>query len=413
VSIAYVALTRASAKAIMWKDILKDINKKFSLGCKFHGTELKMMFPNGSELILVGADASPEEMQKLLGQKFKLVVIDEGSMFRIDLEQLVYSTLMPAVADYNGQIVMIGTPSNNTKSLYFDITTGKEPGWSVHQWSAKDNTHMIEKWESQLAFMKEKNPRIEETAIFKQMYLGEWVIDLDALIYKYDPELNSVDKLPEKRRWNYIMGIDLGYNDPTAFVVAAYREDDPALYFVDCYRKSGMILTDVAEITEMFIAKYDPSFIVVDNASKQAVEELVQRFELPLTAAEKKDKFDFIQLMNTDFYGGNVKVLPKCADLVTEWEALVWDERLKEMGKYVEHPALPNHLSDAALYAWRFAYHYTAKPKVFNPSADPMDEWWEKESEKLNEKEDTYDEFEPDRVAEAITDLAGMRGLPF
>ena len=367
----------------MWKDVLKEIDRDFQLDARFNDTELKMRFPNGSEIQLVGADAKPEEMQKLLGQKFKLAVVDEGSMYRIDLSQLIYSTLKPAVADHRGQIYIIGTPSNNTKSLYYDITTGQETGWSVHHWSAVDNIHMTEQWAEELAFLRSKNPKIEETPIFRQMYLGEWVIDLDAIIYRYDPDINFTEALPDAPRWMYLLGIDLGYNDPTAFVIAAYREDDPTLYFIDCFKKSGMILTDVAEYTRMLQAKYDPAFMVIDNASKQAVQELVQRFQLPFVATEKTNKFDFIQLMNTDIYNGHIKVLPKCADLIDEWQSLVWDERMLEAGKHVEHPALPNHLSDAALYAWRWAYHYTAKPKAFKKITDPNEKWWEQEADKI------------------------------
>lgn len=184
----------------------------------------------------------------------------------------------------------------------------------------------------------------------------------------------------------------MGWNDPTAFVIAAYRPGDPTLYFIDTYKKSGMYLTDVIEQTEVFKAKYNPSYMIIDNASKQAVEEMMMRSSLPFIATEKTNKRDFIQLMNTDLYTGNVKVLPKCADLVNEWEALVWDERQLDLGKYVEHPALPNHLCDAALYSWRYAYHYTAKAKVFKPHTDPNDKYWEDQELKIIKKNDHEEE---------------------
>ena len=50
-------------------------------------------FPNGSVIYLVGADSNEDERQKLLGQKFVLVVIDEAQAFGIDLRQLVYGVL--------------------------------------------------------------------------------------------------------------------------------------------------------------------------------------------------------------------------------------------------------------------------------------------------------------------------------
>ena len=80
---------------------------------------------------LVGADSNEDERQKLLGQKFVLVVIDEAQAFGIDLRQLVYGVLKPAVADYRGTIILTGTPGNLIKRLFFDLITGKEAGWSA------------------------------------------------------------------------------------------------------------------------------------------------------------------------------------------------------------------------------------------------------------------------------------------
>jgi hypothetical protein len=89
VSCLYIGLTRESAKRIMWKDILKDINRQRTLGIQFNESELSAKFPNGSVIYLVGADSNEDERQKLLGQKFVLVVIDEAQAFGIDLRQLV------------------------------------------------------------------------------------------------------------------------------------------------------------------------------------------------------------------------------------------------------------------------------------------------------------------------------------
>src|ERR1700677_3174702 len=48
VNCLFVGLTRESAKGIIWKDILKVINRKHRLGAAFNGTNLTMTFPNGS-----------------------------------------------------------------------------------------------------------------------------------------------------------------------------------------------------------------------------------------------------------------------------------------------------------------------------------------------------------------------------
>ena len=63
----------------------------------------------------------------------------------IDLNELVYGVLKPAVTDYRGTICLIGMPGNLKKGLFFELTQGQDPGsagtwskmgWSGHRWSA-------------------------------------------------------------------------------------------------------------------------------------------------------------------------------------------------------------------------------------------------------------------------------------
>ncbi|WP_434127452.1 hypothetical protein, partial [Enterococcus faecium] len=88
------------------------------------------------------------------------------------------------VADYRGTIAMIGTPSNYTNSLFYDITTGVEGGWSVHTWSALDNPHVRDNVQEDIDFLKTNQPGVELTPRFRQHWLGEWYVDLSALVYK-------------------------------------------------------------------------------------------------------------------------------------------------------------------------------------------------------------------------------------
>ena len=51
----YLALTRESAKEILWP-VLLEMNENYNLGCSFVESKLTMKHPNGSSLILFGAD---------------------------------------------------------------------------------------------------------------------------------------------------------------------------------------------------------------------------------------------------------------------------------------------------------------------------------------------------------------------
>ncbi len=393
VSCLYIALTRDSAKKIMVKDVLNPINRKYKIGARLNKTELTYSLPNGSIIYLLGADADEDEKEKLLGQKYKLVVIDESASYTIDLRDMVYRILKPAMADLRGTIALIGTPGNMTRGLFFDVTTGKEPGWSVHKWSALDNPYVREQIKQEMHELTVQNPAIVETPLWKQMYLGEWFIDDSRLVYKYREDRNRCEALPEPKgrsTWNYVLGVDLGYEDATGFSLCAYNEFDPALYVASTAKKVQMDITDVANKIKEIQAKYRINKFIVDGANKQAVEEIKRRHGIPLESAEKTGKADFIEIMNSEMIQGKIKVVSSEDEggLIDEWQTLVWDEKAEKAGKKIENAACPNHLSDATLYAWRYCYTYLSQkfmPKPPPTSERAVEDFWEKEAERVNQ----------------------------
>src|SRR5205085_11845215 len=63
-------------------------------------------------------------------------------------------------------------------------------------------------------------------------------------------------------------------------------------------------------------------------ANKQAVEEMRRRHDLPLRAADKTGKSDFIEIMNGEFIQGRIKLRgASCSQLAEEYAGLIWDER--------------------------------------------------------------------------------------
>jgi hypothetical protein len=343
--VLYLLTTRDECKYVMWEPVIKPLNDEFQLGGVPNETELSMKFPNGSYIRCFGVDAKPDEMKKVLGVGYRLVVIDEAQKFRIDLRKLVFEMLLPAMADLQGKVRLTGTPDDLTSGLFYEVTRqeGKrEPGWSVHEWNTFENPYMAKQWASDIAMLKETQPRIEETPSFQRMYLGKWVVDTSALVYKFDPSRNVVQSLPDAR-WTYVLGIDLGYDpDPSAFVICAYNIHQQCLYVVETFKQTKMIISAVAERVRYYQQKYNPSHMVIDGAAKQAVEELRQRFELPLISADKHGKSDFIEIMNSDLIQGRIKLIDsETKDLQEEWRSLIWDPMAS---KREEHPNCQNHL---------------------------------------------------------------------
>lgn len=405
----YIGLTRQSAHGIIWKDILRELDLKYHLNIKFNETLLTATFPNGSVIWVTGADTDESEMNKLLGRKYKLVVLDEASMFTVNMYQLVYGILKPATADQRGTICLLGTSSNITRGLFYDITTGKEAGWALHRWTAYDNPHVASQWTEEIQDITQNRPLFKETALFKQWYLNLWIQDSNALVYRYEQTKNTAPHLPGHiLSWNYVLGIDLGHSpDPSAFVVSAFCSEIPILYFVHAEKHLEMDVTDVANKIKDLDKKYNFQVKVIDGSAKMAVAELNSRHMVNVIPADKMHKENFINLMNADLIQERIKILPQANGLGIEMSELVWitDNGIVKLPRK-EHPNLPNHMSDAALYNWRHCYQYLQTMKDEKPYIDwNNQESWEREHVKILEEKvrteqnpnDWNKGFEPDK----------------
>ncbi len=367
----FIGLTRQSALDIIMKDILKVVDRKHDLSIHFNNTSLDCTFPNGSVIRITGVDVSEDEMNKLLGKKYRLVCIDEASLYTVNIKHLVYDILGPAMADQMGTICLYGTSSNFTQGLFFDITNKKEKGWSLHQWSAHQNPHI--NWQAQLDDIRANRPEYMETPQFRQWYLNEWVIETDKLVYKFNPERNIFRDLPYplSRAWTFNLGVDTGWEDDNGFVLTGYHAHDPTLYVFKAFKKSHMFF-DHPELTQSvrkrikeFMADPEKPIwrVVIDGANKQGVETMNIMQDIPFEYADKLGKVDHIEICNGELLQGRVKIHESCRDLIDEMMGLVWKtDGDKIMLPKREHPALPNHLCDAFLYAWFYGYHFLETP---------------------------------------------------
>ena len=390
-TVPYVALTRGHAKRIMWKTLLeltRPYNPQVNL------TELRITLSNGSDIVLAGAnDEATAEVFR--GQKFPLVVLDECASFRSHFREMVEEVIEPALIDMNGTLAMIGTPSAACRGLFFDATTLDSSPYSLHKWTILDNPYIphAQTWLNER--MAERGWTID-TPAYRREWLGEWVASTDSQVYAFSKERNIVTNLPNKM--DYILGIDLGYDDETAFVVVGYRPDDPKVYVVETYAKSEMIISDIIRKIEELTERYK-SFarIVADTGGlgKQIAAELRKRYGVPVFPAEKTQKAEFIQLVNDDFRSGRVLVHPQEINFIEEISALQWDE--EKEGRFIEDPRFANHRCDAFLYAWRESMHYLQKTpdKVPEPNSDA----WHKEAERRM-KEEIERQFEREQQRE-------------
>jgi PBSX family phage terminase large subunit len=372
----YVNTTKGEAKNVMWHDIFENIFIRLGIKAELIDSKNEIRFENGSIVYLHGVDATPKEMNKLRGKKFALAAIDECQSYTQDLKQLILQVLTPTLADTNATICLTGTPGNQMGEHYWWILNRPdtpEKGWNYFHWTWKDNPFVRDNMQKQVDRMLADNPLIAQTPWFRQEYLGEWVPEADARVYK-STEINYIESLPDHflKEATYLLSLDLGYHDATAYVVSAYNKRfNDKLYILESAKHTKLTITAAAQLIKDYQRRYKFRSIYVDAANLQAVEEMRQIHNLPLQAAEKQGKEAHIALMNSDFITQNLFVLKQTnPQLINELNTLIWDVKALLKGKHTEDATKENHLTDAMLYAHHGSRHYWYKPRDIPPELE-------------------------------------------
>jgi hypothetical protein len=364
-NVVYATLARTSGKRIIWP-VLKALIKEYKIKCKIDNTELTIEFENGSTIYLVGCkDAS--EIEKLRGLSIKLAVIDEAQAIRESIiTSLIDDILAYAVMDVDGSICLIGTPGPVASGYFFEATAGKNETWSRHKWLSHDNPWIkikSKKDPEQLLAEERKRKGIDETdPTYRREALAQWVTDLNALVIKFNATRNLYATLPPGN-YDYVLGADIGFVDSDALAVLAYSHTDKHVYLVEEIITEKQDITSLANQIKALDKRYNFVKMVMDAGAlgKKIQDEIRSRHGLNIEAAEKTQKYAFIELMNADLKQGIFKVF-KGSRFEEDSYKVEWDRdtpgRLKISDRF------HSDILDAALYAWRFCKHFYYEPPV-------------------------------------------------
>lgn len=355
INVLYITLSRTSAKRIVWAELLK-LRKQYEPDCKVDNTELTITRKNGSIIYVSGAK-DESELEKLRGLALKKVYIDEAQSFRPYIERLVDDILVPALYDYDGTLILIGTPGPICAGYFFEACHNKN--WANYKWTILDNPWIkIKSGKEPADILAAERARrgIDETnPTYRRESMGEWVTDTDALVYQFDTVRNTFLSLP-KGRMEYIFGVDIGYDDADAIAVLGYSYEDKNVYLVAEKVTRKQNITALVGQIEKLREKYNPVKMVMDAGAlgKKIQAEIQTRHTIPLEAADKNRKLEFIELLNDDLRTGKFK-----AFVGSQFEE---DSQLVQWDKSGSKPAISasyhTDIGDAVLYAWRECKHY-------------------------------------------------------
>lgn len=380
----YITLNRLSAKRIIWPDLLR-INTEYQLGAKVNESELTMTFPNGSVIYISGAkDAS--EIEKFRGMALALAYLDEVQSFRSHIESLVDDVIAKALFDYGGRLRLIGTPGPVTAGYFWDSINN--PNYKHYNWTMFDNPWLPIKsgmtHEEILQRELDRKGLTRDNPGIRRECFGEWAYDPDALVFKYNEGINHFNELPQLGNdWNYVLGVDLGFIDNDAICALAWNERSPQLFLVEEVITEKQGVTELAQQLETLVARYNPTKIVMDTGGlgKKIAEEITKRFAIPVHAAEKVRKFEYIELLN-DAMRTRKFMAKKDSQFAHDCKMVEWDRDEPSPDKLKIKDTYHSDICDAVLYAFREAYHWTHKPEAA-PIKPYTERWYKNEQEMM------------------------------
>lgn len=407
-------ISRTRTQELLWNEFL-DVFQRHKIEFKPNATRLTIVFNNGAEIRLLGADKD-KEAQKKRGDKTVMEVILEAQLFGPHLKKLVEDVAEPCLMDHDGVMCLEGTPGPVPTGYWYWVSgddnapvTGRwesqgrlvstgarnevgederemvGAGWSMHRWSVLDNPFFKDAQRKIDRVLKQRRWSID-TPTFVREYRGHWVKDDGALFYKFNEGRNTftlAERQPWGPGWQHVLGWDLGFRDDMALVAWGWHSSEKTLYEAASWNAPGATADDVmAQIQKWeslgfkFIAKVADT----GGGGRMYVEDVMSRFSQVFEAAQKSAKIEHARLMNDDFLSGRIKVQRGGAYAV-ELAALPkdpdWDP---DSGKPPgEDPRFSNHLCDAGLYSWRKALNYLDFEKAETP--ETPDERAEREDE--------------------------------
>lgn len=325
----------ATLKDSCWQlllDILIELNV-YHL-CHINKSNFTITLPNGSVFLFKGLD-NPEKIKSITGVSD--IWIEEATELNLEDYNQLELRIRPKDAP-NPQIFLSFNPISKMNWCYKAFFERKTEAFVLHT-TYLDNKFLPNKYIENLQKMKNTN-----YTYYKIYALGEFAT-LDKLIFTNwkEAEFNP-NELIKTGKYKTIIGLDFGWNDPTALIVGLVDVKEKELYLIDEYKSSYKTYPEIANIIK---AKgYSKNKIIAESARPEGIEEIKRNGIYKIESVEKPKVVDSIQKLQQY----TIFILPKLEETITEFQNYTW-KKDKKTGNYIDDPIDDwNHIIDALRY---------------------------------------------------------------
>ena len=321
-------------------DLQRNLIKHFDLEvAKDNAKDKVIELTNGSTVRM----GSVNQVDSCVGRSYDLIIFDEAAL--ADGKDAFNVALRPTLDKDNSKAIFISTPRgrNNWFAEFFDRGFNDEfPEWCSIRATYKDNPRM-----SELDIQEAKKSMSD--AEFRQEYEADFNT-YEGQIWNFNHEtcIANNEEL-DTSRMDVFAGLDVGYRDPTAFMVVAYDWDEEVYHVLDEYLDAEKTTEQHANVIRDMIDKWDIDYIYIDSAAQQTRFDFAQNYDIS-TVNAKKSVLDGIAHVAGIVDNDKLMVDQRCSEVLSCLDQYQWDPNPNLAKEKPKHNRA-SHMADALRYA--------------------------------------------------------------
>lgn len=302
---------------------------------KYLESKRKYIFPNGSELKLIGLDKDPDAGR---GPYCDLYIIDEGGFVKT-LGSIIDDVILPMFNTRPWGRVVISSSSPKTPGHPFIAFAEKYKALDSYiMMTIEDNTDLSKERIEEL-----KSEYESQTAMLRELYCKRIIDESLAIVPEWD-EKYCIDTKPDEFRMFYhnYTAMDLGVrNDFTAGLLAYYDFLRAKIVVQDEFSMKGPDMTTQKLAKEIKVKeeiwKFPPHILtprvyrrVADNDNILLVQDLTSMYKLPIISTDKSTLVSMVNRVRIWMQQGRIEINPRCKNLLGCLRTAIWDDQRKK-----------------------------------------------------------------------------------
>jgi phage terminase large subunit len=212
---------------------------------------------------------SADRPESLLGEAVDKVIYSEGAQLpRAIRERYVH----PTVVTKKGTEIIPTTPEQGAEwvhELIEKAETGEFPDIESFRYTINANPKY-----DRSEFERAKKFYGEDSPVFREQYLGEWVFYGGVVYNTFNPNLHVIEPFDIPSGWPRYRCIDFGHRDPFVCLWFAVGPHQELYFYREYYTREGRSMREHADYIKKYSMQENIKLTVGDPQAKQSIDDL-------------------------------------------------------------------------------------------------------------------------------------------